>query len=369
MVIAIGPVSGITVNEARSKEPRQSVIDRHRTRRATGAALAALLLALAGCQGDDRTARFENYLTRLGRTLDVPVTTPAGERLAPAPRSPDLKLPIASGSLDTLDFLAISGCAVQVTIGKRNSSLGRLASDSQRLLLELEFLALAPECIDYQRSRGSEEIADTLESAWRLKRRQLPALIFNATLGADEYREFWRIADAGPAYPGTAGSQVITALEAIDASARRWLAGDYSADNEAFELALSRVATGDGGRLLAAMAQQDSWLAAADRAVASRLARGPLCAPGYRADAVPVLDNVIARFFIGELQPRAAALGSRFHTLLPPLQSLESRLASVFPENYGAWQRQRDAQLQRFAGAPRRHVEQLKALRAPCEAG
>ena len=77
---------------------------------------------------------------------------------------------------------------------------------------------------------------------------------------------------------------------------------------------------------------------------------------------------MIARFFIGELQPGAAALGSRFHTLLPPLQSLESQLAGVIPDTYAAWQRQRDAQLQRFANAPRRHVKQLKTLRAPCEA-
>jgi hypothetical protein len=72
------------------------------------------------------------------------------------------------GKLGALDFLAISGCEVQVTIGKRNSSLGRMAKESQRLLLELEYLALAPECIDYQRRQGRSGVADTLEQAWQL---------------------------------------------------------------------------------------------------------------------------------------------------------------------------------------------------------
>ena len=335
--------------------------------RATGLALLVLSALLSGCPGDERGARFDNYLTRLGRTLDETVPPIVAEAVPLAPRPASLKLPVSSGSLDTLDFLAISGCAVQVTIGKRNSSLGRMAQDSQRLLLELEYLTLAPECIDYQRREGSADIADTLEQARQLKERQLPALIFNATLGGEEYREFWRTGTPDPAYPATAGSEVITALEAINAMTGRWLSGDYRADNLAFELALSQVATGDGGLLLQALAQQDSALAAADRLLENRMLRGPLCKPGYRPAAADILENVIARFFIGELQGNAAALGSRFHSLLPPLGALEVKLQATLPEEYAQWQRERDERLQRFASAPRRHVEQLKALRAPCE--
>jgi hypothetical protein len=333
------------------------------------AVLAALLLLLAACQNDHRAARFENYLARLGRTLDQPLPGVTDAALPRPPRPGQLKLPVASSSLDTLDFLAISGCAVQVTIGKRNSSLGRMASASQRLLLELEFLALAPECIDYQRSKSNEDIALVLEQAWQLKQRQLPALIFNATLGGQEYRDFWRAETPDPTYPGNAGSQVITALEAINMLAGRWLSGDYRADNQAFELLLSEVAAGDGGALMNALAQQDAWLAAANKLVDNRRLRRPLCAPGYRPDAVDILDNVIARFFIGEIQGDAAALGRRFHELLPPLVSLETDLQAVLPVQYASWQHERNARLQRFAAAPRRHVETLKALRAPCETG
>jgi hypothetical protein len=145
------------------------------------------------------------------------------------------------------------------------------------------------------------------------------------------------------------------------------LSGDYQVDNQAFELLLSEVASGDGGQLLTALAQQDGALAAADGLVENRLLRGPLCGPGYRPAAADILDNVIARFFIGELQGEAAALGRRFHALLPALRSLEARLREVLPGQYVDWQRRRDAQLQRFTAAPKRHVEQLKALRAPCE--
>ena len=366
-MMAISCKSGITIRLALFRGIPKILISTAHRERGTRWVFALLWLSLISCQSNERSARFDNYLTRLGRTLDEPVPAITAEAVFLAPRPGELKLAVPSSSLGTLDFLAISGCAVQVTIGKRNSSLGRMARDSQRLLLELEFLALAPECIEYQRGKGNEDIADTLEQAWRLKRQQLPALIFNATLGGQEYRDFWRTGRPDAAYPATAGSQVITALEAIDALAKRWLSGDYRADNQAFELLLSEVASGDGGQLLAALAQQDGALAAADRLVENRLLTAPLCGPGYRPAAADILDTVIARFFVGELQGDAAALGSRFHALLPALRSLEAQLQAVLPETYSDWQHQRDAQLQRFTAAPRRHVERLKALRAPCE--
>jgi hypothetical protein len=335
------------------------------------AALVAVAAVLAtvlstGCQSDHPDAIYQNYLTRLGRTLEVPVSLPSIAAIGRPPRPGQLKLELAVSRLDALDFLAVSGCAVQVTIGKRNSSLGRMARDSQRLLLNLEFLQLAPECIAYQRERGNSEAADTLEQAWQLKQQQLPALIFNATLASAEYRSFWRSPEARTSRPTAGGSEVITALEAINNHARRWLAGDYPADNRAFEILLSTVAGGDGGALLKALARQDGWLAAADTLVQQRLAKGPLCAPGLRPAAADILPNVIRKYFIGEIQPQSAILGRRYHELLPEVSELEDLLHSALPQLYRDWQRARDTRLEDYYEAPLRHVEQLKALQDPC---
>lgn len=328
---------------------------------------ALLALLLTGCYPGNPDAVYQNYLQRLGRTLDMPAPAVSPGVLPPRPRPGDIKLAITPGKLDALDFLAISGCAVQVTIGKRNSSLGRMAKPSQRLLLELEYLELAPECITYQRQQGRTEIADTLQEAWLLKRQQLPALIFNATLGSPEYRSFWRANAVDSSYPENSGSSVITALEAINVLAGRWLAGNYRADNLQFELHLSEIAAGDGGTLLAALGRQNNWLEAADRLLAQRMDRGPLCSGEFRPDAAQILPNVISKYFIGEIQPLSAALGQRFHQLLPPLAQLETAVTGVLPPAYLEWQRQRDTLLDKFYTAPRRHVEKVQAVLAPCE--
>jgi len=271
-----------------------------------------------------------------------------------------------TSALDALDFLALTGCAVQVTIGKRNSSLGRMAAPSQRLLLELEYLRLAPECIAHQRRQDRNTLADTLQGAWQAKRQQLPGLIYNATLAGAEYRQFWRANIAPGDYPAATGSQVLSALKGVNRLTGQWLAGDYRADNLEFELLLGEVATGDGGALLEALVLQYAWLSAADHMVSARQDRGPLCAPGKRTDSANILPRVIQKFFIGAVQPHSAALGRRYHELLPPALALEALLETALSPPFINWRDQRQTLLEITMAAPRAHVESLQAILSPC---
>jgi len=330
--------------------------------------LILLLTLLAGCSRDSIDEPFEQYLQRLGRTLEVAAGPPVPGLSVPRLARPgQLRIDIVSDKLGTLDFLDLRGCALQTTIGKINSSLGRMARDSQRLLLALEFLRLAPDCIALLQSEGEPELAATLTGALDNKREQLPALVFNATLGAEEFAALWRPGPLRAPYPQNTSSAVITALEGIAASAQRWLTGDYSADNMDLELQLSAVARGDGGQLWKALAHQGQWLRRADDAVERRLQRGPLCPPNRRPQAADILPNVISRFFIDGIQPRSAGLGRRYHQLLPPVEELESLLTGELPENYRQWRRTRDEAMSALSQRPRQHVAKLQRLLSSCE--
>ena len=333
---------------------------------ATGILLIAGAALLGGCGAGGAQEDYREYLTRLARTLSVAAVTPADPSVPALPPPRALHLDLPPGKLDALDFLAISGCAVQVTIGKRNSSLGRMARPSQRLLLDLEYLRLAPQCIAYQRRQGEQALAATLQEAWDLKRSQLPSQIFNATLGGEEYRAFWRAPLDEGDYPADTGSALLTTLEQLNAQAERWLQGDYTADNLEVELLLGQIANGDGGALLRALARQGAALAAADHILAARSERGPLCSATWRPPEVAILDNVVRRFFIGAIQPRAAALNRRYHQLLPPVTRLERLLDAALPPAYRAWRADRDELLADLVQSPRRHVQALQALQRPC---
>ncbi|MEM1153358.1 MAG: DUF3080 family protein [Pseudomonadota bacterium] len=328
-----------------------------------------MLATAAGCAERSFEDAFSEYHERLSRTLSVGTTETEPIVIAALPPSRELTLDIEGSGIDVLDFLALTGCELQVTIGKRNSSLGRLASASQRLLLELEYLQLAPECIDYLESEGKRELASTLQDAWDDKRAQLPSLIYNATLASPEFRQFWKTPTSVGDYPANTGSGVLNSLAALNDSVRRWLSDDFAADNLTVELLLSDILKGDGGALRLALAKQALALDVANEILAARLARGPLCTPPLRPQSADILDVVVEKFFIAGTQPRAAALNRRYHDLHPAIAELEGLLANVLPTSYRRWQQQRDAELGLWIKAPRMHVDRIIAIQKPCKAG
>jgi hypothetical protein len=338
--------------------------------------LCCAVLALStACQPHGSNAAFSNYLSKL--SSDLTTTAPAvqpGIELTPPPATA-LQLDIPASPVDSLDLLLLSGCAVQANIAKRQTSLGRLAKPSQRLLLELEYLRLAPACISRLRtgntggnlvgniSGNNPVIADVLEAAWQEKRAQLPALIFNATLGGDEYRAFWLAIPAPGDYPRSSPAAVAAAMGAINDQTRRWLSGDYGAHNRNFELLLSEVAGGDGGARLQGWAHRIDWLAVADRMLAQagepRCSRRSRHAEGHRS---------IANYFIDTIEPLTAQSQQRYRMVAAPALALETQLGATLPTQYRDWIDNRNRHVAKLSGAPTRHLEQLNRLRQACTA-
>ena len=75
---------------------------------------------------------------------------------------------------------------------------------------------------------------------------------------------------------------------------------------------------------------------------------------------------MVRKYFIGDIQPVAAALGRRQHQLMPAVEALEETLSRALPPDYRKWRTMRHEALTLTATAPRRHVEQVKALLDPC---
>ncbi len=324
----------------------------------------ALLAALAtGCSMGGEPP-LDNYLTRLGRSLDTEIG-PASSALPALPRSRDLRIDLLPGSLNILDMLELADCRLNITIGKSNSSLGKLATHSQRLLLELEFLERAPECIDSLDPESQAELIATLETAAADKRRQLAARIWNATLGGPEFREFWKRPSRLGDYPAGTAAAVPTALERLGQLSNAWLSGDYGRGHDELEPLLGTVRSGDGGALLAALELQQQSLLGADPALQARLER-PLCFGNSPSPEGQVFDTVVRKFFVGEVQPWSVKLERRRLALLAPVAELEASLGEISPPAYRDWRVQRDDLLASSTVAPRRHATALAELLESC---
>lgn len=157
------------------------------------------------------------------------------------PTAADMRVDVAGFNIAAIDFMTVKHCALKATILKNQTRIARHASDSQRLLLDLEYLRLAPACIAQLKSEGVDVLAETLTAALRVIEQHLPARIFNATLGSSQYRPIWRAGVSGNKHTAN-GAQALTALREINRLANAWLARDYRANNLDFEIQLSEVA-------------------------------------------------------------------------------------------------------------------------------
>jgi len=321
--------------------------------------------ALWGCAEPSKgPSLLDDYTSRLGRALD---TSGVEAPLVAPPRINDADLaalPIASSDLGMLDFLALSGCELQVNIGRRNSSLGRNASASQQLLLDVEFLALVPPCIASIKDE-QPELAETLTTAQRNKQQQLPTRLYNAILAGPEYRQFWSLPRALGDYPDQTAGDVVDSLERLMRMSSDWLEGNYRLDYPV-ELDLSVLRQGDGGDLLLAAATQERALAVASGLLEQRVTARPLCPGGRKTEAAQITETVVLKYFTQDVQGWLAQLNRRQQQLLTPIHALETMLGGVLPSNYQHWQGLRNQLLEGLSTRPKAHVSSIKKALAGC---
>jgi hypothetical protein len=324
----------------------------------------ALTICLSACSDRSGEAILSDYEARLSRTLDLNVESTAVAAAPRKPRAEALQLDLQNSDIGTLDFLALTGCELQITIGKRNSSLGKLAPPSQRLLLDLEFLRHAPACIAHLKSKADQQaLVSLLEQSQTLKQQQLARQIHNATLAGPEWHQFWKPQNIPVGYPSdTTGDQVLQALDAITAMADNWLRGDYVADNQTFEAHLNTLRSGDGGVILTATQTGHEFFSRWNTTL-DEYAQQHACTPESRRT---ILETVIAKYFAGSVQQWLAPIMSRADNIQQASHQLENLLSQARSAEYNRWRQQRDDYIQAMKSLTVTHVKTLKRVINPC---
>ena len=328
-----------------------------------GLLMAVAIFGLVSCGRQTHLeSGFDEYAARLSRTLEADV--PVYQAIAGIPLdAPKIEIPRVKISL--LEFLSLFGCELQYTIGERNSSLGCVATDSQRLLNTLKLLRQAPDCIERLGRDGREEDAGMLKELVLQKRLQLPALIYNATLAGPEFREFWSQAIPED-YPNNTNSEVVDALEKLNGLVERWMGGELRADGVEFEQVLGQLRQGDGGALIRAMAISRYELERAGSIVEARLARRTVCLIGNSSPMSRTFERVVSKYFVGSVQVRQAVINRRQFELFLAIEGLEKALSEVLPAAYRRWVLARNALVEDYRNAPRAHVAQIKQVLQQC---
>lgn len=322
---------------------------------------------LSGCQDESPEHTLQDYRQRLARSLKVDnLGVDSIPATAPLPSRRDLRVGIEKSQINLLDFLKLYRCELFQVVGEKNSSLGKVAVPSQQLFMALDFLAVAPACIQALNQAKQQALAAKIERAQQQKRQQLPAIIWNATLGGTEFQRFWHIPLRLDDYPEQVGSQVPLALGTLSSHIERWLKGDYRYQAKDIETALFHIDTGQAGFLIRSGDLLYQQLSAANQLLAARLTTNPLCYQGKASRQGKILLNVVQNHLIAKIQLWSAKVSQRYYQIMPPIRQIEAQLRNVLPDSYQQWQTQRDLALSHLIQSPRLHVKAVQPLLQQC---
>ena len=321
------------------------------------------LLIVSCSTKTDLENEYEEYLGRLENTLDSQresVTVIAKPILYPS-----TSIAVERVTITLLDFLRLFGCELQYTIGQRNNQTGKVAPASQQLINALMFQQQAKACIDLQKQRDNDALAEALISSVEQKRLQLPALIYNATLASDEFSAMWQYRPQVE-YPANVSSELVSAIERLHTFTKAWLAGDYSVGLDELESTLAVIRTGDAGTLWYALTISYHNLSVANQLIKQRTGLKKLCYMGKPTPQSKVFETVLRKFFIQRIQVRQSRINKRYHELLPAINELEETLRPVLVDDYRHWRQQRQLHFVKLLSAPRNHVAHIKLLVEQC---
>ena len=167
-------------------------------------------------------------------------------------------------------------------------------------------------------------------------------------------------------YPDETNSAMTESLSRLADLTRGWLGGNWQASNREVELLLSDLRAGDGGALLAAHSLVSRELERANTLLARTRSAAPLCPFGNPTDRSKALEQVVARFFVGALQPWLVQLRQRTELLLGPVTDLETPLLAALSPRYRAWVTERDDLLNTQTERIRAHIANIQATLDGC---
>ncbi len=313
----------------------------------------------------------QSYLTRISAITGIEETTKNllhSERLD----MPHLKKPraiINKQRINMLDFFSLSGCSLQGNIGQRNSQLGQMAVPSQLFVLDLEFIHLAPACIEALKKRGNQELASQLEQISSTRQKTLPIKFYEATLMGSEWRQFWTPSGHLNTYPDQTNSQIADAIAKLSEIFDGSITGEWRNTSKDFEHTLSKIRYGDGGDLIAASHLYFEYLDRINTILKKAHEDKPLCPYGLPTERSKTFQRIVERFFIRGIQPWLVRIRQRRDLLMEPARQLEERLADITPKIYTQWANSRDLQLVGITTKTRGHINLIQAMLSPCNSG
>ncbi|WP_027853624.1 DUF3080 family protein [Marinobacterium litorale] len=276
--------------------------------------LLVTLGLLTGCsQQSEVHALLDNYADRVGNAIEHEVDLNldlASGRIPPLPPTRARSLDVTALSEGLVDVLDFRHCGLLHTIAERNSSLGKLAPGSQRLIYEIKLLPALRQCREDLAEDNAPDLARLkarLDEVIDAKADNLGGVLWNSLYLSPEMEQHFAL--TGQPLPLTASS-VFSSLQpalvhfeqlATLTDRHHWQAPHFIDDLEQDFESLYR--SDFGAAWLQSLALITATLDSTADALEQRLAERPVCFQQKPNNQARIIRNVFQTYYAGELQP------------------------------------------------------------------
>ena len=313
-------------------------------------AFMTILLSLGGCgkQTPEQTL-MQTYVSRVANVLNEDYQWQQPEPVPPLPPQrlrlqtiPDLN----EGLIDVLD---LAKCNLLPLIASRNSSLGKLARSSQRLVYEIQFFNLISSCLPLIEKDPSLEadIKARIYNIYDIKKNNLPFIFWNALYTGQEIEASLATNQTALPLLQTDHSTALHALMSLSfitvstLQNNTALASSPLAKIEKYYEAIYHDPLGTP--LLKSLLLLETTMNNVTNLINTRLTRRPMCFASMQNPQADILKNVFIEYYAGQIQPYMAyvhRIGEQWfstHTktlaLLPIPKEIASYSEQAFIQN------------------------------------
>jgi hypothetical protein len=292
--------------------------------------LVAVFFVLTGCS-DAAVSLMDDYTKRLGRTLALELQDPAPLDLQPLPSITTTRAGIVESSISLVELVATRACGLDLLLGERNSSLGKVMAPSQRLKYELAFLKQVQPCLTHP------DIAPDLQQKLAVIASDKAVLIdkhWQNFLQQDETLRQqlhpYRSLSEPNSVAGVAETmQALHSLLALQQSIaqQNWQQASSINPEQALE-ALYKANT--LSQLQQSLRFSQNWLQSLNQQL-EQIDLIAQCSAGKSSDKTEILNTILLQYFIGKVQVYLAQVDGTYQQLYPLLLQLYQGTALAQP--------------------------------------
>ena len=283
--------------------------------------LIAVAFVVTGCS-DAALSLMDDYTSRLSRTLALEIKDPAPLDLQPLPSITTTRADITETSITLVELVATRACGLDLLLGERNSSLGKVMTPSQRLKYELAFLKQVQPCLnnpdiapDLQQKLATiaSDKATQIDKHWQNFLQQDETL-------RQQLHPYRNLSEPDSVAGVAETMQALHSLLALKKSIvqQNW----QQASDINPELALEALYKANTlSQLQQSLRFSQNWLQSLNQQL-DRVDLTAQCPAGKSSDKAEILNTILLQYFIGKVQVYLAQVDGTYQQLHPLLLQL-----------------------------------------------